>query len=853
MVTRILFLLVLFFTSAAAFPQDPVLSFIVTEKEGGKPIVGATVKLINGNGATVAYSITRSGGIAAIEFSAGTGSRIFFEITHVNYERYADSLLISNLENKPVAVQMVKSLKELPRVTIKTDINIRPEKDTIEMATAAAKTVNVNRVGEMLQNIEGFRQESDGKLTYKGQAVTHILVDGTDYSKSDYGSILSGVSASIIDSIQILKHYSENPLLRGKKSSTGLAVNLKIDKKAKLKATYSALAGASNRRQANAGLNVFVPSKKKVFFNAEAGTNTDPSASAITADPPFDVHSAFYTNNYDEVLLPAPKIYYPSVANISVRNSPGARLFLMGGLRNTPGRPLTYNLEFSRREPRYNSAIFSLVNFDSLRLSQNNLKNEMLKRSQIRLLLNNTFVSNSQAKPIAITSSLKLAFNEHTGYQVNDFSGSYQYNGQEKTGRSTWTVLQSNVLAYRGRNGNTKSFTFFGQYTGLSSGINTTASIAGKSVQQNIDGMLLTFGADFVTPLNRKGLSHLSFRANSNQYRLSGDANSFYTQHVHSNTVRRYLGAGLPVNFKIGRVNFSSNVEPGIYNVASTFVPGGKLTAEGRYKYRHWNSESKILLERGILDLDKYVSAQLYTGQQRFTSGLNSVKPKDLISLGQRIGFSDLLRGLDLASGFSYEWSKNDLVYEPEFFNNFTRLIVRQAQSSKTYKADAELKFLIFPLKLKIRSNINLLWNHAVRDSSAMQMAMVKPAISFIRGWKNFILEAFYELNYSKLSVSAMKPIYQALHQYGAKLRIDTRSVFFGLSANIFGQAGYTNPVLDCSFATKLSKKVKLDLSVANLFNKHAFITKRTLAFSDQTYYQPLNGIVIYPKLVFNF
>ncbi|CAM2876793.1 hypothetical protein WEVI103040_09075 [Weeksella virosa] len=85
-------------------------------------------------------------------------------------------------------------------------------------------------IEDVLKKMPGITVEDNGTIKYKNKEIEKLLLDGDDLFSNQYTNGSRNISANIIEQVQALEHFEENPLLKTVKHSDKVALNLKIKK-----------------------------------------------------------------------------------------------------------------------------------------------------------------------------------------------------------------------------------------------------------------------------------------------------------------------------------------------------------------------------------------------------------------------------------------------------------------------------------------------------------------------------------------------------------------------------------------------------------------------------------------------
>jgi hypothetical protein len=197
----------------------------------------------NLNSVSVILKDSLSKGIFGYTYSDDKGSFILktekvgkFNLifTSLGYEVKTIPLNI-NKEQKELKfdVVLVDKPMDLDEVIIKADLPMSVKQDTISFKTKFFTNGTEQTVEELLKTIPGININDDGTIKIGNQEIEKLMVDGDDLFEKGYKILSKNMPAYPIEVVEVLKNYSNNPLLKGVEESNKVALNLKLDENSK--------------------------------------------------------------------------------------------------------------------------------------------------------------------------------------------------------------------------------------------------------------------------------------------------------------------------------------------------------------------------------------------------------------------------------------------------------------------------------------------------------------------------------------------------------------------------------------------------------------------------------------------
>lgn len=186
------------------------------------------------------------------------------KVLEVDLELKSEYLLNFLLKERVNKLEEVYIEAKKPPITVKKDTtvyDIKKFKDGSEQV-----------VEDILKKLPGITVLPNGLIKFKGKQVTRLLLDNDNIFDSNYSIGTKNISSDIIEAIEAFEDYSDNPLLKGVKSSQDVAINLKL-KKGKTDISGDTELGLGFDAKKLAKVNVIAISKKIKGFSSLSYNN----------------------------------------------------------------------------------------------------------------------------------------------------------------------------------------------------------------------------------------------------------------------------------------------------------------------------------------------------------------------------------------------------------------------------------------------------------------------------------------------------------------------------------------------------------------------------------------------------
>ncbi|WP_417369074.1 carboxypeptidase-like regulatory domain-containing protein [Gelidibacter japonicus] len=197
------------------------------------PITGANVLLKDSTSTfIIGYSFSNINGI----YELSTTEIGHFELSFASLGFKTQTLPIeikTNQKALTIDVTLKEEPTDLDEVIISVEKPISVSKDTITFKIKYFTNGTEQTVEDLLKKIPGLSIDSDGTIKVGNQEIEKLMIDGDDLFEKGYKILSKNMPAYPIEEVEILKHYSNNRLLKNIEESNKVALNLKLDEKSK--------------------------------------------------------------------------------------------------------------------------------------------------------------------------------------------------------------------------------------------------------------------------------------------------------------------------------------------------------------------------------------------------------------------------------------------------------------------------------------------------------------------------------------------------------------------------------------------------------------------------------------------
>lgn len=274
--------------------------------ENNNPVAFASIQFKkDSTGPVLFYSLADRNG--AFHLSVNQKGSGFLSVSSVGYSAQYFPVVVLNMDSTRVNIVLLKNLKVLPEVVINNLPSVVVSGDTTSYSAERFTRGNESSLGELLDNIPGFRTLPGGLVTYNGRIIDRILINGDDLTGAGYQRLTQNLDINGIEQLQVIQNFmsDENILsefLNGQEQV--LNIKYKAGFLSRLFGTIDAAAGLPSRHY-NSGFQALrIFDKTKLLGMARVNTtgllNNDPGrltlSNQIGTNPEYDI--AFPDRNF---------------------------------------------------------------------------------------------------------------------------------------------------------------------------------------------------------------------------------------------------------------------------------------------------------------------------------------------------------------------------------------------------------------------------------------------------------------------------------------------------------------------------------------------------------------------------
>lgn len=232
----------------------------------GKPVSSATVifKPLKGAQAQI-FAITDAEGKFRVQLKPMSLYQVV--VRHLSFA--ADTFFVESLADgisAPERILLKPMHQQLQEVTIVRKAPVVIRDDTVTYRADGYTGPDTRKVEDLLAKMQGFSIGSDGQISYNGQVVERVMIEGDDLTGRSYQLLTRNLNAGYIDKVEVLLNDHENRVLKEQGNAGKVGINLSIRKNllGKWNGGFDVQASI-NRRYEVDGHGILVKKKLKVF------------------------------------------------------------------------------------------------------------------------------------------------------------------------------------------------------------------------------------------------------------------------------------------------------------------------------------------------------------------------------------------------------------------------------------------------------------------------------------------------------------------------------------------------------------------------------------------------------------
>ncbi len=242
-------------------------------------IESASVMLVDKNENVIAYTFTNDKGVFILNFIKKDAT-----CTIIVHSLGMEKRKIPVEINNNIEIPIILNFKE--EILNEVIINSVKKNDTTSLKVKDYINNIEQTVEDLLKKLPGIEVLADGSIKAYGKPIDKLLVEGDDILNKNYKLLSKNLDAAVVDEVQIISNFEDNPVLKKLFESEKVAINLKL-KKNKQNIWFGNVnigAGLFSENRWKESINLGLLRKKKKFFYFADYNNSGEKATDILTD-----------------------------------------------------------------------------------------------------------------------------------------------------------------------------------------------------------------------------------------------------------------------------------------------------------------------------------------------------------------------------------------------------------------------------------------------------------------------------------------------------------------------------------------------------------------------------------------
>ena len=249
--------------------QQKTIKGRVLEQDGKKPIAYASVNVKNAEHKLIAFKASDPEGYFTIQTDKLVAG-CYLEINHLGYDRY-QQVLGDKLQDLVISLTQRKIV--LDDIAVKSKPRAQQQGDTLTYDVASFAQGEDRSIGEVIKRMPGMEVSESGQIKYQGKAISNFYIDGDDLLDDRYAIGTRTIPHKMVKDLQVLNNHEHLKVLKNKRFTDDVAINLVIKEDAKLKLTAEAKLGFGLPKLQDNELNTILFNKRYKMLNVLNSNN----------------------------------------------------------------------------------------------------------------------------------------------------------------------------------------------------------------------------------------------------------------------------------------------------------------------------------------------------------------------------------------------------------------------------------------------------------------------------------------------------------------------------------------------------------------------------------------------------
>lgn len=241
-------------------------------------IESASVVVLDDYGNTLSFTYSGENGDYDLVFDNPNNNQITVLVSCLGYTKKGMQQDVTSKKNITQSFSMEEKLESLKEVVIEANQKFKIDRDTTTIKVASFSNKTEQTLEDILKNLPGIEVQIDGSIKAHGKSIDKLLIEGEDLFDKNYKLLSKNLDAKVLDAVQIIDGFEDNPILKRMNNSDKVALNLKL-KKDKQNIWFGNItvgAGLVSEDRWKEGINLgLLRNKIKLFYLADYNNSGD--------------------------------------------------------------------------------------------------------------------------------------------------------------------------------------------------------------------------------------------------------------------------------------------------------------------------------------------------------------------------------------------------------------------------------------------------------------------------------------------------------------------------------------------------------------------------------------------------
>lgn len=216
--------IIILFFSLFSFSQELTIKGKIKDNQN-RSIQNASVSLLDESADFLGYAFTDENGLYSITFEKPKNQTIKIEISCLGYKKITQNI---NPTTQNLNYQLEDKIESLQEVVVESGKKIRIDQDTTYIRVASFGNNTEQTVEDILKKLPGIEVLKDGSIKAHGKTIDKLLIEGEDIFDKNYKMLSKNLDAKVLDEVQIIDNFEDNPVFKKLNNSDKVALNLKL-------------------------------------------------------------------------------------------------------------------------------------------------------------------------------------------------------------------------------------------------------------------------------------------------------------------------------------------------------------------------------------------------------------------------------------------------------------------------------------------------------------------------------------------------------------------------------------------------------------------------------------------------